>query len=106
MTAPTETIKLQLAMAFGQGTGTLLASQDALNQLLSTQGDLVSRAATNWNVTHWAFVELVRILGQLSAAHAAAANSPIVRWEDISACIEPVIDLCPCTEAGARRAMF
>jgi hypothetical protein len=35
------TIRLQVAMAFGQGAGSMLASLDALDSLASTQNDLL-----------------------------------------------------------------
>ena len=101
-----ETIRLQLAMAFGQGTGVMIASHEALNHLLSGNSGLIDRAASNWDASHWAFVELTRLLGQLSASHAAARNSAVIQPEDINACIHVMIDLCPCDDlarGGASR---
>jgi hypothetical protein len=92
----TNTIKLQLAMAFGQGAGLMIATGDALNQLLAAHGDIVESAAPNWNTTHWAFIELMRLLGQLSAQTAASRLSPVITWDDINGCKQIVLDLCPC----------
>jgi hypothetical protein len=104
-----DTIKLQLAMAFGQGTGVMIASHEALSHLLSENSGLISRAASNWEASHWAFVELTRLLGQLSASHAAARNSAVIRPQDIDACIKVMIDLCPCDDVargGLLQPMF
>ncbi len=101
-----ETIKLQLAMAFGQGAGVMLASEEALNHLLSGNSDLIEQAAQNWNASHWAFVELVRVMGQMSANHAAANGSAVIRSQDIDACIHVMFDLCPCNVPAARKQML
>jgi hypothetical protein len=98
-------------MAFGQGTGVMIASHEALNHLLSgNSGLIIDRAASNWDASHWAFVELTRLLGQLSASHAAARNSAVIQPEDIDACMHVMIDLCPCDDVArggaARQPMF
>ena len=96
-------------MAFGQGTGVMIASHEALSHLLAGNSGLIDRAASNWDASHWAFVELTRLLGQLSAHRAAARNSAVIQTEDIDASIHVMIDLCPCddvTRGGPRRPMF
>jgi hypothetical protein len=105
-TPDVETIKLQLAMAFGQGAGVMLATSDALNHLLSDHSLLIEQAAPSWSVSHWAFTQLTRHLGQLSAHHAAAHNSAVIRVQDLDACIHVVLDLCPCMPKGLRKPMF
>jgi hypothetical protein len=102
------TIRLQLAMAFGQGAGVMIATGDALNALLSAHGDLVDSAVPNWNTTHWAFIELMRLLGRLSAHKAATRLSPVIEWPDIDACKQVLLDLCPCDpkKKAAIRDMF
>jgi hypothetical protein len=102
MPSSIESVKLQLAMAFGQGAGAMLANTEALETLLAEEGEVLTRAMTDWNASHWAFTELVRVLGQLSAAHAAAAGSAEIRWPDIAASLQAVMTLCPCLEPGAR----
>lgn len=103
MPAEIDAVKLQLAMAFGQGAGAMLANAEALETLLAEEGEILVNAMGNWNASRWAFIELLRTLGQLSAAHAAAGGSAEIRWTDIAPSIAPVLTLCPCLEPGARR---
>ena len=103
MPAENDAIKLQLAMAFGQGAGTMLANAEALETLLSEQGEMLATALNTWDKSRWAFTELVRTLGQLSAAHAAAGGSAEIRWNDIAASLAPVLQICPCFDPGALR---
>ena len=103
MAANVETVKLQLAMAFGQGAGAMLANPEALEKLLAEEGEVLKNAIGNWNESHWAFTQLVRTLGQISAAQAAVAGSAEIRWSDISKSLAPVMAICPCFVAGVRR---
>lgn len=102
MAADIETVKLQLAMAFGQGAGVMLADAEAVTTLLAEEGDIIKNAIGNWDKSRWAFVELVRILGHLSAANAAADGSAVIKWKHIGPRIPAVLDICPCLEVGAR----
>ena len=48
-----ETVRLQMMMAFGQGAGSMRASLDAIQWLMtdpSTSGD-IDRAAANWDAS-------------------------------------------------------
>ena len=98
-----ETIKLQLAMAFGQGAGVMGASTEALHHVFATNSSLIEQAAESWGVSRWAFVELTRLLGQSSANHAMRNGSAIIRPQDIDAVINVVMDLCPCNALGITR---
>jgi hypothetical protein len=102
MLAEKEAVKLQLAMAFGQGAGAMLANAEALDRLLAERGDILVNAMGNWSASRWPFIELVRTLGQLSAARAAAAGSAEIRWVDVESSIQPVLELCPCIASGMR----
>ena len=97
MASEIDGVKLQLAMAFGQGAGAMLASADALENLLRDQGVILDRARINWDASRWAFTELVRVLGQISAARAAAAGRARIEWSDIEPSVQGVMVLCPCT---------
>lgn len=91
-------VKLQMAMAFGQGAGVMLAEEEALEQLLSTEIEMVERAAGNWSTFHWAFLTLLRALGQISAVRAAHAGRASIRWVDIEASLPAVLGPCPSLE--------
>jgi hypothetical protein len=103
MPAQIDAAKLQLAMAFGQGAGVMLANPEALETLLSEHGEILRSAMADWNASRWAFIELVRTLGQLSAARAAANGSAVIRSEDINPSMEVVLSLCPCDERTRRK---
>ena len=103
MPATNEGVKLQLAMAFGHGAGAMLASPEALETLLAEEGDVLRNAMSDWSKNRWAFTELVRTLGQMSAANAAVAGSAEIRWSDISKSLSPVMTICPCFVAGVKR---
>jgi hypothetical protein len=104
---PTETdaVRLQLAIAFGQGAGCMLAEASALERLLLEQNTIITSAIGNWTTSHWAFIELVRRLGQLSATRAAMGGSAVIRWVDIEASLPAVMDLCPCFGPAHRQAV-
>jgi hypothetical protein len=102
MPANIDGVKLQLAMAFGQGAGHMQAHAEALEQLLAEEGKVLSSAIGSWQASHWAFIELVRTLGQISATRAAMGGSALIRWADIAASLPAVMDICPCL-APARR---
>jgi hypothetical protein len=96
MPANIDGVKLQLAMAFGQGAGHMQAQAEALERLLAEEGEVVSNAIGNWEASHWAFIELTRVLGQLSAARAAVGGSARIRWTDIEGSLDAVMVICPC----------
>jgi hypothetical protein len=80
----------------------MLANADALDRLLAERGAILTNALGSWSASRWPFIELVRLLGQLSAARAAAAGSAEIRWVDIEPSLVPVLDLCPCFAPGMR----
>jgi hypothetical protein len=93
-----DTVKLQLAMAFGQGAGAMLADLEALDTLLAERGDILTRAMQNWEESQWAFTTLVRTLGQVAAARAAVEGSAVIRWPHVEASLAGVMSACPCIE--------
>ncbi len=96
-----DTMKLQLAMAFGQGSGMMLADEDALNKLLSQENELISKARENWPASRWPFLELVRLLGHASATRAAMGGSAVIRWDDVAKALPGVMAQCPCIDRRA-----
>ena len=72
----------QLAMAFGQGTGTLLATREALLDAFRPYADAIGDDA-NWQQQSSRIFAFARALGQISAAHAARAGRCVIDSEDI-----------------------
>jgi hypothetical protein len=103
MASEIDGVKLQLAMAFGQGAGAMLADPTALEKLLAEKGTLLDKALKNWDASRFAFTELVRTLGQVSATRAAARKGAAIMWTDIEESLPDVLELCPC-EAVAQTA--
>jgi len=103
MAANIDGLKLQLAMAFGQGAGAMLAEPEALETLLAQEGEMLKTAMANWKESRWAFTQLVRTLGQMSAANAAVAGTAEIRWSEISKSLTAVMTICPCFVAGVKR---
>ncbi len=89
-------IRLQLAMAFGQGAGCMLATPDALSYAFSSQAGVVERAVNDWTASRFAFIELVRLAGQVAAARAAVDSRAQIEIEHIRIAIETVMIVCPC----------
>ena len=89
-------VRLQLAMAFGQGAGYMLATSAALELAVSSQGKAMERATRNWEVTRYAFTELVRLAGQIAAARAAMEGRTEIDREHAQFAIEAVLGVCPC----------
>jgi len=102
MTESVELVQLQLAMAFGQGAGSMLAEPEALKTLLGENGDILKTAMGNWTASQWAFVELIRVLGQHAAARACANRHGRIKWEDINHAIPAVMVDCPCVDRVRR----
>ena len=94
-----DAVKLQLAMAFGQGSGCMIAEPEALEQLLNEQSSIIAPAIATWHTSHWAFLELVRRLGHLSATRAGMQPSAVIRWEHIQPSLAAVMIICPCFDA-------
>jgi hypothetical protein len=94
-----ETIRLQLAMAFGQGAGSMLANADATDFALSTNQELIDRAIGDWDASKFAFIELVRLLGQIAATLAAVDRKAEIERRHIEAALPGVLLPCPCSKA-------
>jgi hypothetical protein len=79
-----ETIHLQLAMAFGQGAGSLIANKQAMEKLLGIFATRLGKVA--WPDGAAAVFEFTRVLGQLAAARAVAHEEPhlAIAAEDIT----------------------
>jgi hypothetical protein len=91
-----DTIRLQMAMAFGQGAGCMLANPEALAFALSENTALIERAVGDWTASRPAFIELVRVLGQVAATKAAVDGSPEIEKRHIEYGLHIVLKVCPC----------
>jgi hypothetical protein len=91
-----DTIRLQLAMAFGQGAGSMLANEEAIEYALSAHAAIIDRAIGNWEGTRPAFIELVRLLGQIAAARAASDGKPEIERQHVEFAIPGILNICPC----------
>jgi hypothetical protein len=91
-----EEMQLQLAVAFGQGTGAIPASPDALGFALSSSAVLIRRARGDWDASRHAFVDLVRRMGQISATLAIAGGKAEIGRPHVRAALKIVNPICPC----------
>jgi len=97
-----ETVKLQLAMAFGQGAGSMLAEAAAIERLLADNGVLIKFAEKNWEEVKVPFAHYVRLLGQQAAMRAAAAGRPEIVGTDIRQSAATILRECPCYHRIAK----
>jgi hypothetical protein len=91
-----DAIQLQMAMAFGQGAGCMLANPEALAFALSENAGLIERARGDWVASRPAFIELVRMLGQIAATRAAVDGSPEIERRHVEFGLQAVLAACPC----------
>ena len=91
-----QAIQLQLAMAFGQGTGTMMADPDAIVFALSDQEETIERAARDWTGTKHTLFELVRLIGQIAAVQAAMDKKPQIEKKHVQIAIPVALGVCPC----------
>ena len=96
-------VQLQLVMAFGQGTGSMMATPQALLEGLSAQSDVIRRALPQWNVGHLTVFALVRLAGQIAAVRAAEAGVPQIETVHVMQALQTVLGLCPCSEIFDRK---
>jgi hypothetical protein len=97
-------VQLQIAMAFGQGAGRMLATPEALEHALSEQAALVRRAITDWEESQYPFIELARTTGQMAAAHAVSRSKTVIETVDVDAAIRAALGVCPCfTKLGMTK---
>ena len=91
-----QSVQLQLAMAFGQGTGTMMASAEALEYALTQHSDVILRANADWQAAKYTFLELVRLAGQIAAVHAAHDSKAEIARIHVERAIPAVLGVCPC----------
>ena len=89
-------IRMHMLVAFGQGTGCMFATTEALTMAFAKSSGLMDRAADDWRRSQWAFLQLVRLIGQTAAVRAAIDNSPEIRIQHMDQAMNMVLSLCPC----------
>ena len=92
-------MQLQLAVAFGQGTGVMPASPEALAFALDEKAALIRRARADWAASRPAFLDLVRRVGQVSATLAIVDRAPEIGRKHIESGLAIVAPVCPCDPA-------
>lgn len=79
----THTIGLQLAMAFGQGAGTMLATSEALMAAFTPYAAAFEEKAERWVEFELKALEYARALGQVAAYAAASNRRCVIDAEDV-----------------------
>ena len=79
------TIGLQLAMAFGQGAGALLATPEALETAYDTYATAFEVRAREWSAFELRAIEYSRALGQVAAWTAISNGRCIIDAKDVKA---------------------
>jgi hypothetical protein len=96
MANPIDEMQLQLAMAFGQGAGAMTASPEALSFALSKNAALIRRARVDWTASRFAFIELVRRLGQAAATFAIMDKKSEIGRKHVIGGLKIILPICPC----------
>jgi hypothetical protein len=74
---------LQLAMGFGQGAGTMLATEGALLSGVGPYLASIHERSSNWSEYALQAVEYSRAMGSLAAQHALAAGRCVIEESDV-----------------------
>lgn len=93
---------LQLAMAFGQGTGTMLATEEAVKTALASLTAYLEKSSVRWNRDSLKFIEYARALGTVAAVAAAGDRAFVIGREHVETAlngiernlVEPLICNC------------
>jgi hypothetical protein len=91
-----EAVRMQMIMAFGQGAGNMLASVAALQWLVTENSADIAKATATWEASRWAFLALVRTLGQVAATRAAMGGSWQIEVTHLQEALPAVRIACPC----------
>lgn len=81
---------LQLAMGFGQGAGTMLATEGALLSGVAPYLANIQARSSNWNEYALQAIEYSRAMGSLAAQHAVARGSCVIEARDVDAALAAV----------------
>src|SRR5262245_46719309 len=79
-----ESATLQMAMAFGQGTGGMSATPAAVTLAVETIRPTIEANLRRWDLFALTFLEFSRGFGRLSAHHAVSDGRMVVIEQDVS----------------------
>ena len=101
----THAIGLQLAMAFGQGAGTMLATSAALLAAFTPYAAAFEHRAERWAEFELRAVEYARALGQVAACSAASNRRCVIDVKDVRYALgvvrsntQPPLSVCDLTD--------
>ena len=83
-------VTLQLAAAFGQGTGALLMEADALRPAYDAYLEHISRAASFWETDALTSVSVMRAMGAYAAHLALSDRRFVISRVDVEAALRVV----------------
>jgi hypothetical protein len=89
-TSTVEGRTLQLAMAFGQGAGVMLATEAALLAALGPYAESIRGRDSDWDEYALQSLEYARVLGSLAAHHALGAGHCVIDAHDVRHALEIV----------------
>lgn len=85
-----ETVGWQLAMAFGQGSGTILATPAALRLAFEAYRASLTNHLSDWDEYSLLTIEYCRLLGKLSAHYAIADDRYVIDAPDVRHALEVI----------------
>jgi hypothetical protein len=101
-----ETMTWQLAMAFGQGAGTMLATSAAVSEAIAPYRQYLTGNTGSWNSVALLFIEYTRALGRLAMVNAASRGAAVIDAADVKKALLSIrgnqlfpLGPCNCLEA-------
>jgi hypothetical protein len=88
-----ESISLQLAMAFGQGAGSTLATTDAIVSAVDAYRRELTARVHDWDALAPTVLEWARVAGRLSASNAASDGRAAISVADVKSALENIRSL-------------
>ena len=104
-----QTIGFQLAMAFGQGAGAMLATSGALLAAYQPYESSFKERTDTWSEFEVRALHYARALGQVAATRAAQSGRCVIDVEDVKYALDTVqrntlkpLSLCDLTPRGGK----
>lgn len=80
-------VTLQLAAAFGQGTGTMLMEADALRPAYDAYQEHIGRATSFWETDALTSISVMRAMGAYAAHLACSERRFVINRSDVEAAL-------------------